>query len=171
MEVSLRPLVVEDLAVAQPLAMASRGPKLSFVDLEAWPVVVPPRGDPIREALDRAAAQAGVRLSVYAELDAMEDVLAVVQRSGRIALLPRFAVQRAERAGLVASAGLTAPRVPLCLFMMTARERRPEASVVAARQVLVEIIEEFVRSGEWPGRFVGHLDSSANLVTIFTNTE
>jgi DNA-binding transcriptional LysR family regulator len=169
MEISLRPLVVEDLAVALPVTSGLVAKRLSFVDLEKTPLILLPRNDPIREAMDSAAARAGVRLSVYAEFGAIEDVLAAVKETGHPAILPRFVVARAAQAGIVAQAGLSEPRVSLCLFLMLARKKPLPKAVLTARDVLLETIENLVRTDAWPGRYVGHIDSAANLVTIFTN--
>jgi LysR family transcriptional regulator, nitrogen assimilation regulatory protein len=170
-EVSLRPLVVEDLAVATPVATGVSNQKLTFVDLEGTPLIALPRGDPIREAMESGAAGAGVRLSVYAEFGAIEDAIAAVNQTGHRAVLPRFAVARAAQAQLVGLATLGDPRVPLCLFLVTARSRTPQRAARLVGDILLETTEHLVRTGTWPGRYVGHIDSAANFVTVFTNAE
>jgi DNA-binding transcriptional LysR family regulator len=159
------------LAVALQVTPGPVTKKLSFIDLEKTPLILLPRNDPIREAIDSAAARTGVRLCVYAEFGAIEDVLAAVTDNGHPAILPRFVVARAARAGIVAPAGLSEPRVPLCLFLMMARNRPFTRAVLAARDLLLETIENLVRTDAWPGRYVGQIDSAANLVTIFTNAD
>lgn len=169
-EVSLRPLVVEDLAVAMPVA-AAVPQKLSFVDLERTPLILLPRHDPIRQAMDSAAIRAGIRLLVHAELGAIEDVIAAVNLAGCPALLPRFVVTRFAQAGAVGQTGFGDPRVALCLFLMMARNRPLKRAASIACDVLLETIEDLVRTSAWPGRYVGHIDSAANLITIFTNAD
>src|SRR5205085_5059157 len=130
---------------------------------------LPPRLDPIRAALDEAAARAGVQLAVEAEFAAFEDIVSAVRTLGLHAVLPRYAVDRAARDGGIAAATLVKPRMPICLFVMTARDRTVSRATATARQVLVHTVEELVRTDRWPGRYVGYVDSDVSMVSIYTN--
>jgi hypothetical protein len=99
-------------------------------------------------------AEAGANPEKYA----IEDVIAAVNLTGYPAPLPRFVVTRFAQAGRVGQSGLSDPRAPLCLFLMMARNRPLKRAASIACDVLVETIEDLVRTSAWPGRYVGHID-------------
>jgi LysR family hydrogen peroxide-inducible transcriptional activator len=87
------PLFEEDVvlvvAADHPLAAKER---LALADIAEHPLLLAPQGTALRDDLDVAAAEAGFRLSAFAEVDGMRLVASLALRGFAPALLPATAV-------------------------------------------------------------------------------
>jgi LysR family nitrogen assimilation transcriptional regulator len=167
-DVTLRPLVVEELTLGVPPASPLAGRHLAITDLDGCEFILPPKGDPIRAVVDEAVTRHGVKLMVAAELAAPADLIAGLIH-GLATIAPPYALAGAARQGLVGLAVLNEPRLPACLFLMLRRHTALSRPAQAVHDMILQTIETLVRSEVWPGRYVGHMPSSASMISIFTN--
>lgn len=167
-EVALRPLVVEDLALALPPGSAIASRRLRLEEIGDRELVLLPRGSPIRQIIDDATARHGLRLQAAGEIGAIEDIFAALQ-AGFSTILPRSVAERLAERGSGAFAVLDDPRLPCCAYLLTPRNRPLPRPAALAQTLLVEAVEELVQSGAWAGRFVGHLETTATTISIFAN--
>lgn len=166
-DVSLRPVVVEKLAVAAKSGQLPRRPKMGLVDLAAFDIVLTPSHDPIRTIIDNATRRAGVKLKIVAEYDGLADFVVAIE-DGRATLLPAYGLLAQRRVDFEVLT-LGAPALDCCLFLMTSRNRTQTRSLAAFQTIVLETIETLVSTEAWPGRYVGHLPSDASMITIYSN--
>lgn len=166
--VTLRPLVVEELIVGLPPASPLAGRQLDIAELDGTELILPPTGDPIRAVIDEAANRHGVALRVAAELSSPADMVAGIAQ-GLATIAPPYPLAAAVTQGLVKLAILNEPRPQACLFLMLHRHAPLSRAAQAVHDRILQTVEALVRSEVWQGRYVGHMPSSASMVSIFTN--
>jgi LysR family transcriptional regulator, nitrogen assimilation regulatory protein len=164
---AIRPLIVEELVAAIPKDVClSGGINLgTLCDLE---LILPPRGDPLRDIIDDAAGRDGIRLKTAAEFSAHADILQCVA-AGYASVLPRRIVENAVSAGTASLASFQDLRLPCCLFLVSPRPHSLPHHVGLFRDLLVEMVEAMSLAGSLGGRFVGGLESEARLVSVIAN--
>lgn len=166
--VTLRPLVVEELIVGLPPASPFAGHQIGIAELDGSEIILPPKGDPIRAVIDEAANRHGVELRVAAELSSPADLIAGVVE-GLVTIAPHYPLSGAANQGLIKLAALNEPRPQACLFLMLHRHAPLSRAAQAVHDLIVQTVEGLVRSELWQGRYVGHMPSSASMISIFTN--
>jgi DNA-binding transcriptional LysR family regulator len=168
LNIALRPVVVEELVVGVPPSSPLAGRRVAMSELENCQFALLPKGDPVRTIIEEAATRHGVRLTVAAELGGLADLVAGID-NGLATIAPPYALARAVKAGSVKLAVLKEPRLPCCLFLMTSRHNSISRPASAVHELVLQTIEELVRGDVWSGRYVGHMPSSASMISIFTN--
>lgn len=163
-DVAIRPLIVEELVAAIPSDLCLSG-RISFGALCDLDLVLPPRGDPLRGIIDDAAGREGIRLKTAAEFSARADILRCVA-AGYASVLPRRIVENAVSAGATRLASFQDLRLPCCLFLVSPRPHVLARHVALFRDLLVETVELMLVGGDLGGRFVGGLESEADVVSV-----
>jgi DNA-binding transcriptional LysR family regulator len=100
-------------------------------DLAGVPIVAFEAGTAVREMIDRAAAAAGVELSVVMELRSIESIKQMVAAGIGVGFVSKFALADGE--GLVCKEG----KLSRGLAIVRRRDRVPSAAVAEFERVLI----------------------------------
>jgi DNA-binding transcriptional LysR family regulator len=146
--VSDRRLVVETLleedlvGLVGPDAALPREP-VPLAAFAALPLVLPPEPNPLRTEVDRAAAEAGIALTVPVEVEGIRLIADLVVAGGYASILPETAIPlEIADARTVRIAGLP----PRRLAMVTARDAQLSLADQAVRESVHRLVETHMKS-------------------------
>jgi LysR family nitrogen assimilation transcriptional regulator len=97
--------------------------KIRLSQLANYPIVLPCMPHTIRAIVDATCQSRSVAINVVAEVDAVQTLVAVVERGDSFAILPTSSVAKQVRAGLLRAAHIHAPVMRNHLILATARFR------------------------------------------------
>jgi LysR family nitrogen assimilation transcriptional regulator len=150
-----RALLDERLA----LVTAARGPTLpartTLARLARQELVLPSREHGLRRIIDDACLPLGLSLRVVAEIDSLPAVKRAVESGIGGTILPLAAVADEVAAGRLRAATISDASMLRRLVLATSATRPGTAASAAVAALAVALIEGMVRSGSWPGRWVG----------------
>jgi DNA-binding transcriptional LysR family regulator len=123
--------------------------EVAWRELAEHPLIVLGTGSPLRTMVDRALADAGVRVEPAYEVSFSSTVISMVAAGLGVAALPVNARQVSPKVS-VRARPLVRPKVPrrVCLFM------RREVAPTPAAAAFQEFVQGYVRSGGYPGSAV-----------------
>jgi LysR family hydrogen peroxide-inducible transcriptional activator len=151
-ELEIEPLFAEDLIVLahQDHELAGRD-TISLTELSTYPLLLPPKGAPLRRVLDRAAGAANVTLRAQAEIDGVRLLASLAFEAFGAAIVPATAAPRWLQGDFHR---VVVPELPRRVVAWV-RRRRP-APGAPARAVL-DVLREVLRTdaGDQPGVHVG----------------
>ncbi|MGR4067031.1 LysR family transcriptional regulator [Halomonas sp. LR3S48] len=127
------------MAPGHPLATAE---SLSLSDIAEHALALPDDSFGVRQALDRAAREQGVRLTPSFHTSSLETQKSLAMAGGAVLVLPRMAVARECEAGQLRAVPLkqtelAGARVDLCLY----RHRQRSFAMEACLSLLVDALE------------------------------
>jgi LysR family nitrogen assimilation transcriptional regulator len=146
------PLFRQRLALlCGPEDLRDQGRPIALADLARRPVALPGRDNPVRTALDRAAAERGILLAASAELNSMPIVKAAV----RAGVGPAVSYWIPEDPG-GAPDGLVyrpivEPEIELTISLCTSRLASPTPASLAVQEIVRGVVAERVRRPGWTG--------------------
>jgi LysR family nitrogen assimilation transcriptional regulator len=143
-------LLTEDLFAVCPPGNCSG--EVSFAEAASFPLIVPGRPHGLRERLEMAARNAGVNLTIKAEVDALPEIKLLVQRGVGSSILSLSAVREEQAAGLVQVRSITSPNLRRTVYLCQAKERPLTHAAEAVRQITLRVVQDLVIQQVWPGR-------------------
>jgi len=167
-DVTLQPLLAEELVALLPPSMPAPGPAFSITDFASMRLALLPREDPVRLALDQTAVRHAIRLNVPVEVSSWPDLCALV-REGYATVLPTSVAKRVSEAAGAQLAWLTEPRITCALSIITAKHRTPSRAATAAIEDLARTVEELVNCDKWNGRYIGNVRTTAGTISVIAN--
>ena len=146
----IRPLLEEPLHLIGPAAAALPA-SVTMAMLADLPLVLPSAQHALRLLIDRAAAAAGVALSVIVEADSMEMQKELVGAGIGWTVLPAAALGHDPDVVWFSVREIAAPYLVRRLALaLPLRPKRPRAVDIAA-EILVREVHELVGDNRWPG--------------------
>ncbi|WP_162918750.1 LysR family transcriptional regulator [Taklimakanibacter deserti] len=167
-DVTLQPLLAEELAALLPPPSPVPGTTVSITDLVSIKLALLPKEDPVRLALDQTAVRHAIRLDVPVEVSSWPDLCALI-KEGYATVLPASMAKRISAATGAELAWLSDPRITCALSIMTAKHRNLSRAALAAVEDLARTVEELVNDGRWVGRYIGNVRTSAGAVSVVAN--
>jgi LysR family hydrogen peroxide-inducible transcriptional activator len=117
--------------------LASRS-SVTLTELSHYPILLSPRGTPLRRIIDRAAANEGVALSALAEIDGVRLLTSLAFEGFGPAIVPASAIPGWLRGDFVR---ISVPSLPQRVVGWVQRHRpRPNRATLAVRDTLVDIV-------------------------------
>jgi LysR family nitrogen assimilation transcriptional regulator len=123
--------VVESLVIGPPGAFAPARRELPFKALASLPLVLAPRPNGLRVALDQVCRREGVELQVAVEADSLPTMKDLVQHGGLYTVLPHHLVHDELQAGALTASRLSRPGFPRILSL-AASTRHPGSAATRA---------------------------------------
>ncbi len=153
---SKKPLFDERLALVYRPVGSPLPPRLALTRLAAVDLVLPSREHGLRRIIDDACRPLGLELNVIAEIDSLPSVKRAVEAGIGSTILPLASVaeevaDKRLRASAITDASMTR-RVVLAVNL-TRPATRAGAAVAS---LATELIHGMVRSGSWPGHWIGN---------------
>lgn len=137
-----RALATDELRLIVPPKHPLRSaPHFRWKDLAGEPIVAFEAGSAVREMIDRAALEAGVKLDVVMELRSIESIRQMVSAGIGVGFVSRFALPRAEAGGLPCKDG----RLTRQLAIVTLKKARETLAVGTFKQELLKSMNELVK--------------------------
>jgi DNA-binding transcriptional LysR family regulator len=120
--------------------LASRD-SVTLTELSHYPILLSPRGTPLRRIIDRAAANEGVALSALAEIDGVRLLTSLAFEGFGPAIVPASAIPGWLRGDFVR---ISVPGLPQRVVGWVQRHRpRPNRATLAVRDTLVDIVARY----------------------------
>jgi LysR family nitrogen assimilation transcriptional regulator len=156
---NLEPLVTERLALVTSTLSAlsvTNGP-LRLIELKEHPLVLPSIDNPVRQAVEAGFSLIGIVPTVVAEMNSLSSLCATAAAGLGSAIVP-FAGARVAGPGMQVRL-LIEPelRRPLSLAVSKAAPLGAAAQVI--HSLILELTQQLVDSGQWPGAQWAHTDS------------
>lgn len=150
-EIRTEPLITESLSLVGPPASLplDDGAEIGFAVVAERRLVLPGRGQGLRELLEDEALKAGLQLDVAVEADALQTMKDLALRGVGFAILPAAAIQAEAEAGALDARMITAPRLRRRLVLARSLLRADTAAVRAFADVLKAEMAEMTQSGIW----------------------
>lgn len=135
-------LFAEDLVlIAHTKHLITEKSSISLLELSHHPILLPPRGSPLRRILDRAAANEGVALTALAEIDGVRLLTSLAFEGFGPAIVPASAIPGWLRGDFVR---ITVPGLPRRVVGWAQRQRpRPNRATLAVRDTLADIVARY----------------------------
>jgi LysR family nitrogen assimilation transcriptional regulator len=145
----LEPLALEDLFVIGPPEGVTAGrATMPFADLARLPLVLPSQPYRMRHSLEKLAAKAEIALHVHLEIDSVEIMKELAERSMGYTVLPLGAVRSEVEAKRLSASRIVEPELRRTLYVVYAR-RRPVSKAFAMLDELVhEQVAEEIAAGK-----------------------
>ncbi|MEE9289424.1 MAG: LysR substrate-binding domain-containing protein [Alphaproteobacteria bacterium] len=146
------PLVEERLYLVGPGKESSLGRgKVAFERLSDLPLILPSQPHILRTLVDEAAAAQGVDLNIHLEIDSVQTMKKLVERSIGYTVLPFGAVRSEVAEGRVSASQITAPELTRTLYVVFSNRRPPSKAFSILRDVIQQVVEAEVKvgSGSW----------------------
>jgi LysR family hydrogen peroxide-inducible transcriptional activator len=114
---------------------------ITLTELSMHPVLLAPRGTPLRRIIDRAAANESVSLSALAEIDGVRLMTSLAFEGYGAAIVPASAIPGWLRGDFVR---ISVPGLPQRVVGWVQRQRpRPNRATLAVRDTLVDIVARY----------------------------
>lgn len=121
----------------------------SLEDVLALPLILPGRPHGVRAEVERAAMPLGLMPNVVLEIDALEQIKALVAAgAGYTVLSERYAAYGAEAAGL-AALPIIAPQIERVISLAHASDRPQSIAARAVHAIAVELLDGMTTDGRW----------------------
>ncbi len=146
------PLVEEVLYLVGPGSAVDLGDgDVPFEHLSALPLILPSQPQILRTLVDEAAAANGVDLNVYLEIDSVQTMKELVERSIGYTVLPYGAVRTEVAEGRLAASQITAPELTRTLYFVYSNRRPPSKAFSVLQDTIRQVVEEKVKvgTGSW----------------------
>lgn len=167
-DIGIRPILADELAAVLPLSRSDNQQVTGVVDLMSLRLVLLPRGDPLRVALDEVVLRYSARLKIAVEVTSLDDFRPLIE-AGYATVLPSSVALRVAPLCNAEVRWLKEPRIPCGLFLITPIDRKLGNAAALVVEELVTTIEDLVNSGAWNGRYIGTWNSSAGTISIVAN--
>jgi LysR family transcriptional regulator, nitrogen assimilation regulatory protein len=152
---AVQPLLEEDLfLIGNPPAATGASEVCPMADLDGVPMTLPstaPTSSSLRLLIERRFAQLSLELNVIADIDSFPTNIAVARDGFACTILPYSAVVSLPPRERPPTRLLVEPGIcrPLSLVWSTSLPRTP--ATLAVQRVIVGLVGEMVRNGEWAG--------------------
>ncbi len=145
------PLVNEDLYVLGHTGGDNTSEECSLKELDGVPIVLPLSAQGIRMFVERSFAQGGLELNVIADVDSIGTVVAIARRGAACAILPLSSLVPFDDGKVVPRRKLVSPNMRRSVGLAWSGALPQTNAAAAVRQIVVELVEELVNEGRWPG--------------------
>lgn len=146
----LEPLVVEDLfLVGPPTSEELAGPTVDFDFLTRVPLILPSPQHALRTLTDDAALARDKLLDVAFEIDSVQTMKELVERSIGFTVLPFGAVQSEVAEGRLRASRVVNPELPRTLFLVYSRRRPASKAFVTLHQLIRRLVAERISDKTW----------------------
>lgn len=142
------------------LALVSRpgGPqpaRISLARAAAQDLVLPSREHGLRRIIDDACHPLGLKLKVIAEIDSLPSVKRAVEAGIGSTILPLASVAEEVAAKRLRATAFSDASMTRRVVLASHLTRPATAARAAVASLAIALIQGMVRSGQWPGRWVG----------------
>jgi LysR family nitrogen assimilation transcriptional regulator len=148
-------LLDERLAVVSRMADPRLPARVPLSRLTQLDMVLPSREHGLRRIIEEACAPLGLKLRVVAEIDSLPSVKRVVEAGIGRTVLPLAAVAEEVAAGRLHASTITDTGMTRRVVLASNVSRPPTRAASAVAALMYELIRDMVRSGSWPGRWIG----------------
>ncbi len=150
-----RELLEERLVFVSHPDAAPASRRLSLRALCQRPLVLPAKDHGLRRIVDEACAQAGLSLTLVAEIDSLPNIKKAVEAGLAATILSPGAVSDEVKAGRLAVARIGSPTLLRRVVASHSLTRPMSPAAVAVLQAAEDVVREMVRTKTWPARWVG----------------
>ena len=148
---SILPLLLEDLYVILPHGSAGSQTSLSLRDIVGQPLVLPAAPNTIRQHIDAALREARLDYRLVAESSASDVLVRMVAAGLGWTILPWAAVGDEVLRGLLDALPIRGHRLRRELGLCVSDAIPPSRATEVVRATLLELVDELVTAGAWPG--------------------
>jgi LysR family nitrogen assimilation transcriptional regulator len=148
-----RPLLIERLClVSQPALTptASAGDALPVSALADVPLVLPSHSNGLRALVDAAFSRHGLKPLIVAEIDSLPSLRASAELGLAATILPRSAATGSDTKTLLIC-DIVEPEIERTIVLCQPSAPPSSEPVEAIASTMVEIVDELVETGNWPG--------------------
>lgn len=149
-----RALLDERLALITSPGHAALPKTTTLPRVAAHALVLPSREHGLRRIIDEACDATGLSLQVVAEIDSLPNVKRAVAVGIGATILPLAAVAEEVAEGRLRAATITDARMLRRLVLATSANRPSTVAATAVQALATGLIEQMVRAGAWPGKWV-----------------
>lgn len=146
-------LLTEPLCLIGP--SGSAGEAIGFDEVVRLPLILPMRGNRLRDRLDRAAHAANAALNVVVEIDSVASIKKLVRAGLGWSVLTAAEVSDELGLGFLQRRAIVEPSIEQTLFLCTIRGAKPSRSAILIRGLLPQVVSELVSRSHWPGAPAG----------------
>lgn len=141
-ELSLTPLLEEELLLVQRRADAPAGKTARLAELAELDLIIPSRPNAIRMQVENELISLGIRPRIALEIDGVAAILDLVADGAGCAVLTRHAVLTAAQPERYAMRRISAPRLASRLYIATHAHRPATATQKAMADMLAALARE-----------------------------
>ncbi len=148
----IEPLLLEELFLVSPgAAKLSIERAVRFEDLSTEKLMLPGPQHSLRQLIERHAAEAGCRLNVAMEADALSMLKDFVSLGMGSTILPLPSVHREIEQGRLSAAPIEAPPLSRRLVLATPTDRPISNATLRASELIKKEVAEMVATKVWVG--------------------
>lgn len=118
---------------------------IEFAAAATLPLVLPSRPHGLRELLERQARAQGIQLNVVVEIDALRQLVTIVDRASGYTILPHAAVMGEAHEGRLTLIKIIKPFLRRMAYLVRKRGRPVTRASLAVEKLMVTITRELVR--------------------------
>jgi LysR family nitrogen assimilation transcriptional regulator len=149
---SVRPLASDELVLAGAPGRFAQGAAFRLAALGDEPLISSGWQHGLRQLIEREAARAGVEPRFRHELDALDLIVALVERGAGLAVLPLCHVAPLAAAGRLTIARIGEPPLTRTLSLVRNPSHVLTHASVSVESALVSVMTRLVAEGSWAAR-------------------
>jgi LysR family nitrogen assimilation transcriptional regulator len=144
----LEPLLVESLYLVGPVdAPQLAGDTIPLSSLKNVPLILPSNPQVLRMLVDEGAANADVDLNIYLEIDSVQTMKELVERSVAYTVLPFGAIEAEVADGRFAASRIVEPEINRTLSIVYSGRRPPSKAFTILHELIRDIAETLIKRG------------------------
>lgn len=144
-----RTLLTERLCLIGPPGAGESD--VNFSEAARLPLILPLRGNRLRDRLDRVAKAANIPLNVIIEVDGASSIKKLVRAGLGRSVLSAADVEDECSLGLLQKRAIVGPRLEQTLALCTARGGKASRATLPARRLVSQVVEELLARSERDG--------------------
>lgn len=145
------PLLIEPLCVVARAADGVDSVAVPLRSLDEAPLILPARPNGMRDRIDDAFSDAGLVLKVDREFNSLTTICNAVEIGGLPTILPYSLVAEPVVSGRLAASRIFEPEILHTIYVGLSDLVPWRPLDKAVLQLTIEVVEEIVTSGTWPG--------------------
>jgi len=126
-------------------------PKAALSRLQGVPLVLPSRGNGLRDLIEEAFRAQGVSATVGIEIDSYANIKSLVAEGFGASILPAHAVQAETRTGAICTSRIANPGLWRRAHVIQPTARPATRAQTAIAQLLPQVVADLVAKGAWSG--------------------
>jgi LysR family nitrogen assimilation transcriptional regulator len=147
-----KPMLIERMCLVCQKSVGPAGAASEPVELASLsdiPLVLPSHSNGLRALVDAAYARHGLKPKIVAELDSLPSLRAAAKRGVAATILPRSAAHGGSPNLIVRE--IVEPTIERTIVLCRPAAGAPSQPIVAIEALLIETLQDLVKSGRWKG--------------------
>ena len=129
------------------------GKKINFSDIQSLPLALPSHPHTLNTVLSEMSLKQGVKINIAAEVNSFTGMIEL-SKAGYYTLSPMVSIKDEIKRGELIAIGIVNPELYWTVHLVARKEGSLSQPISAIHNLIIEIINSLIESGEWEADMV-----------------